>query len=46
MKRPGVERSEAKHLDAEAVAGVLRAAEASRYHAALVLIASTGPPQG
>jgi integrase len=46
VKRPGVERREARHLDADAVAAVLRAAEASRYHAALELIASTGLRKG
>jgi integrase len=46
VKRPGVERSEARHLDADGVAAVLKAAEASRYHAALVLIASTGLRKG
>ena len=43
---PGVERREARHLDADDVAAVLRAAEASRYHPALVLIASTGLRHG
>jgi len=33
-------------LDADAVAAVLRHAESSRYHAALVLIASTGLRKG
>ncbi|GAB1811128.1 site-specific integrase [Mycobacterium sp. MUNTM1] len=46
VKRPGVERSEAKHLHAADVAAVLRAAETSRYHPALVLIASTGLRKG
>ena len=46
VKRPGVERAEARHLDAHDVAVVLRAAEASRYHPALVLIASTGLRKG
>jgi integrase len=46
VKRPGVERTEAKHLDRDAVGAVLRAAESSRYHAALVLIASTGLRKG
>jgi integrase len=46
VKRPGVERREARHLDADAVAAVLRHAETSRYHAALVLIASTGLRKG
>ena len=46
VRRPGVERTEAKHLDADAVAAVLKAAEGSRYHPALVLIASTGLRKG
>ena len=46
MRRPGVERREARHLDADDVAAVLKAAETSRYHPALVLIASTGLRRG
>ncbi|VEG55662.1 phage integrase family protein [Mycolicibacterium aurum] len=46
VRRPGVERTEARHLDAEDVTAVLRAAESSRYHPALVLIASTGMRKG
>jgi integrase len=46
IKRPGVERREARHLDAGDVAAVLKAAEPSRYHSALVLIASTGLRKG
>lgn len=46
VRRPGIQRTEAKHLDAEAVTAVLKAAETSRYHAALVLIASTGLRKG
>lgn len=46
VKRPGVERHEAKHLDKGAVAQVLAAAAASRYHPALVLIAATGLRRG
>lgn len=46
VRRPGVERQEAHHLDAAAVTAVLRAAEPSRYHCALVLIASTGLRKG
>ncbi|WP_046321311.1 site-specific integrase [Mycobacterium sp. UM_Kg1] len=46
VKRPGLERREAKHLDPAAVTAVLRAAEDSRYHPALVLIASTGLRKG
>jgi integrase len=41
-----VERSEARHLDDTEVSAVLRAAEASRYHPALVLIAATGLRKG
>jgi integrase len=46
VKRPGVERHEARHLDASGVAAVLKAAQASRYHTALVLIAATGLRKG
>lgn len=46
VKRPGVARREAKHLDASEVQAVLKAAQASRYHAALALIASTGLRKG
>jgi integrase len=46
VKRPGVERTEAKHLDANAVTAVLRAAENSRYYPALLLVASTGLRKG
>jgi integrase len=46
VKRPGIERPEARHLDAHAVTAVLRAAEGSRYHPALLLIASTGLRKG
>lgn len=46
VKRPGVERTEAKHLAADAVTAVLRAAESSRNYSALVLIASTGLRKG
>jgi len=46
VRRPGVERREARHLDADAVGAVLRHAEASRCHAAPVLIASTGLRKG
>jgi integrase len=46
VKRPGVERAEAKHLDRGAVAQVLAAAAGSRYHPALVLIAATGLRRG
>lgn len=46
VRRPGVERTEARHLDAAAVTTVLRSAESSRYHPALVLIAATGMRKG
>jgi integrase len=46
VTRPGVERQEAKHLDGSGVAAVLKAAEASRYYPALVLIAATGLRKG
>lgn len=46
VKRPGIQRREARHLDASGVAAVLKAAEGSRYHTALVLIASTGLRKG
>lgn len=46
VRRPGVERQEARHLDADDVTAVLRAAESSRYYPALVLIAATGLRKG
>jgi len=46
VKRPGIARQEVKHLDADAVTKVLKAAESSRYHAAVVLIAATGLRKG
>lgn len=46
VRRPGVERTEAHHLDADEVTAVLRAAETSRYYPALVLIAATGLRKG
>ncbi|OBH15180.1 site-specific integrase [Mycobacterium sp. E3247] len=46
VKRPGVERVVAKHLDQAAVGQVLAAAKDSRYHPALVLIAATGLRRG
>ena len=46
VDRPGVERREAAHLDRDAVVKLLGAASQSRYHAALVLIASTGLRKG
>ena len=46
IESPGVERREAKYLPAEVVKAVLKAAEGSRYHPALVLIATTGLRKG
>ena len=46
VKRPGIERAEARHLDAASVSMLLRAAEASRYHTTLVLVAATGLRKG
>jgi integrase len=46
VKRPGVQRREAKHLDANGVAAVLKAAEGLRYRPVLVLIAATGLRRG
>lgn len=46
VKRPGVERQEAKHLNPADVAAVLRASESSRHHSALALIAATGIRKG
>ncbi len=46
VKRPGVRRREAKHLDAATVTSVLKAAEGLRYYRALVLIAATGLRRG
>ena len=46
VKRPGVERQEARHLDRDDVVRLLDAAKGSRYHPALVLIASTGLRRG
>lgn len=46
VKRPGVERQEAHHLDRDDVVKLLDAARGSRYHPALVLAASTGLRRG
>ena len=46
IKRPGVERREARHLDDDGVTAILKAAEGSRYHSALALIAATGLRRG
>jgi len=46
VKRPGVRRQEARHLDASTVSAVLKAAEGLRYQQVLVLIAATGLRRG
>ena len=46
VARPGVPRTAARHLTASDVVAVMRAAQSSRYHAALVLIAATGLRMG
>lgn len=46
VKRPAVERQEARHLDRDNVVKLLDAARGSRYYPALVLIASTGLRRG
>ena len=46
VKRPTVERTEAKYLSATDVSALLKAAEPSRYHALLELIARTGMRRG
>ena len=46
VQRPGVARKEAAHLDPEQVTQLLAAAEGSRYHTALLLIATTGLRRG
>jgi integrase len=46
VQRPGVARKEAAHLDPQQVAQLLTAAESSRYHTALLLIATTGLRRG
>jgi integrase len=46
VPRPGIERTEARHMDAATVAAVLKAAEGSRYYPALLLIAATGLRKG
>jgi integrase len=46
VKRPGVPRREAAHLDAAGVTKLLAAADQSRHHCALVVIASTGLRRG
>lgn len=46
VQRPGVARKEAAHLDPQQVTQLLAAAESSRYHTALLLIAATGLRRG
>ena len=46
VKRPGLARREAKHLPAADVVALVEAARNSRYHTALVLIATTGLRKG
>jgi integrase len=46
VKRPGIERKEARHLDAATVAAILVGAEGLRYRPVLVLIAATGLRRG
>jgi integrase len=46
VQRPGVARQEAAHLDPQRVIELLTAAESSRYHTALLLIATTGLRRG
>lgn len=46
VRRPSVARQEARHLGAPDVSKVLEAANESRYHSALVLIAATGLRKG
>ncbi|MGX9901680.1 tyrosine-type recombinase/integrase [Arthrobacter sp. SA17] len=46
IRRPGVVRTEARHLSPTEVRSLLHAAESSRYHPALLLIAATGIRRG
>lgn len=46
VQRPGVARQEVTHLEPGDVAAILAAASGSRYHLALVLIATTGLRRG
>lgn len=46
IRRPGVERGEAKYLHTDDVAKLLRAAEGLRYYPVLALVASTGLRRG
>jgi integrase len=46
VRRPGVQHTEARHLDSDDVSAVLKAAEGLRYRPVLVLIAATGLRRG
>lgn len=46
IRRPGVKRSEDRHLSTWEVRRLLKAAETSRYHRALMLISATGMRRG
>jgi integrase len=46
VKRPGVEFTQARHLNADAIAQVLTNAQGSTHYQALVLIAATGLGRG
>jgi integrase len=46
VKRPGIERTEARHLEAFDVTRLLKSAEGLRYRTVLVLIAATGLRRG
>ena len=46
VKRPGVERTEARYLTADETSRLLKAVEGSRYCAVLALIAATGLRKG
>lgn len=46
VRRPGVARTEARHLSAAEVVALLEAASTSRHHTALALIAATGLRRG
>lgn len=46
VKRPGIARQEATHMEPDSINAILRAAQASRYYPALALIAATGLRRG
>ncbi|EFV14138.1 tyrosine-type recombinase/integrase [Segniliparus rugosus] len=46
VKRPKVERKEAVHFEAADLAKILKAADSSRYHTTLLLIAASGIRRG